>query len=65
MLSLNIKIDVFSTETPETSALFLPPSLEDAYTLRVEHRHIFVGEDHLAALIGKRPQAYKGCLFVC
>ena len=45
---------------PETSARFFPPSLEDAYTLRVAHRNIFVGEDDLAALVGKWPQAHKG-----
>jgi hypothetical protein len=50
----------FEGETPETSASFFPPSLEDAYTVRVVHRNIFVGEDDLAALVGKRPQSHKG-----
>ncbi len=47
-------------ESPKAGAvLFLPP-LEDGVPIGMDDRHSRLGEDYLAAEVGKWPQAYEG-----
>ncbi len=51
---------VFEREAPEAGAILFAPSVKDAVAIRMDDQDSMLGENHLAAKIGKGAQADKG-----